>query len=359
MADDNPTLVVHHHEPMKHELQLVASQEPKESELSVRVDAFGLTSNNVTYAALGKQLHYFEFFPVQGPWSALPVWGVGTVTASRAAGIGEGARLYGYFPAAQATTLRVSGTTPNGFRVDRPNLPPEHALYGQYALLDRDPLYLADREELMTVMRPLFLTGLLLADYLTVSQCLGAEAVLISSAASKTSYGLAHALRAAGQTQVLGLASARSADRARTLACYDRVFDYDELSALDPARSVVYVDVAGSTPLRTSLAARLGGALRGIISVGLTHWQEGGFGGDAQLGVPVETFFAPGWAARRQKEAGMQFLAQLRAGWLAQMESATQHFKLVRQHGGAALSQAFAALVAGRIDPGEAWLHAL
>ena len=44
MADDNPTLVVDHHEPMKHELQLAASQEPKESELSVRIDAFGLTS---------------------------------------------------------------------------------------------------------------------------------------------------------------------------------------------------------------------------------------------------------------------------------------------------------------------------
>jgi NADPH:quinone reductase-like Zn-dependent oxidoreductase len=358
MPADNPTLVVHHQEPLKHEIQQLPARALGDGEIALRIDKFGLTSNNVTYAVLGHPLHYFKFFPVEGPWSALPVWGLATVLASRFPGVSEGARVYGYFPAARETTLRVAATTQLGFRVDRPELPPQHALYGQYTLLDRDPLYLAAQEELMLVMRPLFMTGLLLADYLSVSQRMGAESVLISSAASKTSYGLARALQAAGQGKVIGLASERSAAAARALGFYDTIVSYDELASLDPARTAVYVDVAGSVPVRQALAGRLARSLRGIIAVGLTHWSDGVFGGEG-LSVPVETFFAPGWSARRQKEAGASFFGQLRTGWLAQMESAQQHFKLVRKEGSAALSEAFDTLVQGRAAPEEAWVHTL
>lgn len=358
MSQDNPTFVVHHQEPLRHEIQQVVTRGPDDGEIRVRIDKFGLTSNNVTYAALGRAFHYFKFFPAAGPWSALPVWGLGTIVASRAPGLSEGARMYGYFPAARETTLPVAASSELGFRVDRPELPPQHALYGQYTLLDRDPFQVAGQEELMMVMRPLFMTGLLLADYLTVTKRLGAQGVLISSAASKTSYGLACALKAAGESKVIGLASARGAASARALNVYDTVLTYEEIDKLDPALMVAYVDVAGSGPVREALQRRLGEALRGIIAVGLTHWNEGAFG-SKQPGVQVETFFAPGWSAQRQKELGAAFFAQLQSGWLAQMESAQRHFKLVNKQGVEALSAAFDALVKGQADPEEAWVHTL
>ncbi len=358
MAEDNPTFVVHHEQSLKHEVQQLPARAPNPGEIRLRIDKFGLTSNNVTYAALGHAFQYFKFFPVAGPWSALPIWGLATIKESRVPELRAGARAYGYFPAARETVLQVGGASELGFRVDRPELPPTHALYGQYTLLDRDPLVVPGQEDLMMVMRPLFMTGLLLADYLDVSQRMGAQTVLISSAASKTSYGLASALQAAGKGQVIGLASARSAATARALGVYDRVVGYEEIAGLDPELSSVYVDVAGSAPVRKALVQQLGTSLRGIIAVGLTHWNEGAFG-SKDTSVPVETFFAPGWGARRQKELGAAFFAQLRAGWLAQMESAQRHFKLVHKAGAQALSEAFDTLVQGRANPDEAWVHTL
>jgi hypothetical protein len=116
--------------------------------------------------------------------------------------------------------------------------------------------------------------------------------------------------------------------------------------------------VAGSGPVREALVRRLGESLRGIIAVGLTHWNEGAFGAK-QPGVPLETFFAPGWSARRQKEVGAAFFAQLRTGWLAQMESAQRHFKLVHKPGVEALSSAFDTLVRGQASADEVWVHTL
>ncbi|MEL6948446.1 MAG: DUF2855 family protein, partial [Pseudomonadota bacterium] len=52
----------------------------------VRVDKFGLSANNVTYAAAGFTLGYWTFFPPHDPsnstsggtsegWGVVPVWG--------------------------------------------------------------------------------------------------------------------------------------------------------------------------------------------------------------------------------------------------------------------------------------------
>ena len=49
-------------------------------QVRARVDRFALTSNNITYAAFGDAMHYWDFFPVQGDdaqgWGSVPVWGL-------------------------------------------------------------------------------------------------------------------------------------------------------------------------------------------------------------------------------------------------------------------------------------------
>src|SRR4249920_1934332 len=76
-----------------------ADTEPADGEALLRVDTFALTANNVTYAVLGDFLQYWKFFPgSEEGWGRVPVWGFADVVASRAEGVEEGARLWGYLP---------------------------------------------------------------------------------------------------------------------------------------------------------------------------------------------------------------------------------------------------------------------
>ena len=64
--------------------------ELREGEIRVGVDAFALTSNNITYAVLGDMLNYWAFFPAaptdpgdETDWGRIPAWGFGDVVESR------------------------------------------------------------------------------------------------------------------------------------------------------------------------------------------------------------------------------------------------------------------------------------
>ena len=74
-----------------------------EGEVRLRVDAFGFTANNITYAAAGDMIGYWTFFPAPDTgddvnWGRVPVWGFADVVESRCDGVSEGERLFGYLP---------------------------------------------------------------------------------------------------------------------------------------------------------------------------------------------------------------------------------------------------------------------
>ena len=66
-----------------------------------------LTTNNITYAAFGDAMQYWNFFPSDDPaqWGRVPVWGFATVVESNAAGLAEGERLYDYLPMADELVI--------------------------------------------------------------------------------------------------------------------------------------------------------------------------------------------------------------------------------------------------------------
>src|SRR5207302_8785525 len=65
-----------------------------------------LTTNNITYAAFGDAMQYWDFFPAgEAGWGHMPAWGFADVIESNVAGLERGERFYGYFPL--ATHLRV------------------------------------------------------------------------------------------------------------------------------------------------------------------------------------------------------------------------------------------------------------
>ncbi len=361
----NDVFIVHRQDVTQSDFLTISTTPPQSGEVLVRIEKFGLTSNNVTYAALGDSLPYFKFFPVPDDaraeeWGCLPVWGIGQIIQSNVPDLQEGTRLYGFFPAASYITMKSATTTTTGFRVDRPGIPPNFGFYNLYNLTQLDPFYLADQEDLMIVLRPVFLTGLLLADYLKVNDFRQAEAVLISSAASKTSYGLASALRNNGRCEVIGLASANSQPFAEKMQVYDRVIKYEDIPNLPPTLTAVYVDIAGSIPVRDQLANQLGDGLKLVLGVGMTHWKDASFSKpNVSSGVESEVFFAPGWIARRQKEAGKAFLDQLDHGWQTQMANANHYFKVVSHSGKFALQESFMELTQNRNKPEEALVLSL
>lgn len=112
--------------------QKAPTAELPEGAVRVHVDSFALTSNNITYAAFGKAMSYWEFYPVDEAWGAIPVWGFATVVQSRCAEVPVGERFYGYYPMASLAVLqptRVSGTGFMDGSAHRANL---HAVYNQY-----------------------------------------------------------------------------------------------------------------------------------------------------------------------------------------------------------------------------------
>ena len=131
-----------------------------EGEALLRVDTFALTANNVTYAVLGDFLQYWKFFPgSEEGWGRVPVWGFADVVASRAEGVEEGARLWGYLPMATDFVVqpeRVGGGSFMDGALHRAEL---HAVYNRYQQTDADPGYDPAHEPLQMLLRPLFATS--------------------------------------------------------------------------------------------------------------------------------------------------------------------------------------------------------
>ena len=69
---------------------------PGEGEIVVRIERFSFTANNITYAAAGDQLGYWQFFPPSedpdDEWGIIPVWGFAEVVASN---VEEACELFG------------------------------------------------------------------------------------------------------------------------------------------------------------------------------------------------------------------------------------------------------------------------
>ena len=71
----------------------IAESEPPElgpGQALLRVDTFGLTANNVTYAVFGEAMSYWDFFPAEDGWGRVPMWGFAEVERSEAEGVEAG-----------------------------------------------------------------------------------------------------------------------------------------------------------------------------------------------------------------------------------------------------------------------------
>ena len=333
-----------------------------EGAVRLRIDAFALTSNNITYAAFGDAMNYWGFFPTgAAATGCIPVWGFANVVESRCTGIEAGERFYGYFPIASDVVLHPARITPAGFFDGAEHRRELHAVYNQYSRCAADPGYVASREAEQALLRPLFITSFLIDDFLADNAFFGARSVLLSSASSKTAYGTAFCLAqrrgTAEAVKVIGLTSAANLAFTRGLGCYDEVLAYDALSTLPAESPTVYVDFSGSVAVRADVHQHFGERLAYSCSVGGTHWASLGSGKGLPGPRPV-LFFAPAQVKKRNADWGAAGLQQRMAeAWAAFMQPVTDAanpwLRVVRGEGEAAVAATYAALLAGTVNPAE------
>jgi hypothetical protein len=325
----------------------------QDGEVSISIERFGLTANNITYGVVGEAIGYWQFFPAsEAGWGNIPVWGTGEVTASEHPEVAKGERLYGYFPMASKLVIRPDRV--NAARVvdgsaHRAKLPP---VYNFYARLTAEPGYDRSLDDLRVVLFPLYATSYCLYDFLLDSGWFGASQVIIVSASSKTAIGLAYALHDDVKAPAsVGLTSPANAASVKKLGLYDSVATYDGIKALDASKPAVIVDMSGAGGVLSALAAHLGENMRYCSNVGVTHHDATRVRPDT-MGGRSAFFFAPSHIKKRSDEWGPgEFEKRAGAFFRDAALRSCDWLRIERLEGAQALERIFHELRLGKVGP--------
>jgi len=278
---------------------------PESGKVLVAIDKFALTANNISYALVGDQMGYWQFYPAEDPWGKTPVWGAADVIASNCPQLPVGDRLWGFFPMASHTILEPGNITPDQFTdvtAHRRELP---GIYNNYRRTRAEPREIQDFETERCLLLPLFATSFILTDYLVCNEFFGANQVLIGSVSSKTGFGLAWMLQDHPQASagIIGFTSPSNHAFVDSLECCDRIMLYGTEDQLDANQPTAWVDMSGDGRLMTALHHHFGANLKASILVGATHWEHLQQAENLP-GAQPEFFFAPGHIATREKDWG-------------------------------------------------------
>jgi hypothetical protein len=344
-----------------HRCRFVDSRAPEleSGQALLTVERFGLTSNNITYAAFGEAMSYWKFFPAEDGWGRMPVWGFAEVADSRAPGLEAGERVYGYMPPSSELIVAPARLDSRGFvdsSAHRSALP---AVYNSYPLIASDPLYEEATEDQQILLRPLFFTSYLIDDFLADASLFDAATVIVSSASSKTSSALAFLLSRREGVDLIGLTSSRSLEFARALGVYDHVLAYEEIATL-PQERAVYVDMAGDAAVRSAVHGHFGEQLAHSAVVGATHHDKLAGVPEALPGPRPTFFFAPDRIAKRTAEWGREgFEARLGEAWSTYVQWTSGWLEVIHATGAEELQRTYLDLLDGRIDPASAHVFSL
>jgi hypothetical protein len=309
-----------------------------DGEALLLVERFALTTNNITYALLGDRLGYWRLFPTDDAWGRVPAWGNCRVVSSRSPALAADERFFGLVPMGPHLTVRPVGLSA-GFTDSTPHRAGLSPVYNGYL-----PATGAD-SDVALVMRPLFGTSVVLDLVLAGSGFSGADTVVLTSASSKTGYGLAYLLRDRPVT-VIGLTTTSRRPWVAGLNLYDAVRGYDELDSLAAPGGALLVDFAGDPGLLRGIHRRLGRALLRSILVGFTHRQPQP-SAEALPGPVPEFFFAPDEMVRRRRELSLRYPE----AWRGFAPVADASMRIVTISDGEQLLRTYRDLYAGRIDP--------
>ena len=275
-----------------------------ENEIRVRINEFALTANNITYGVVGERIGYWKFFPAEGGYGVIPVWGVAEVAESKVGDLDVGEKIYGYFPTGDTLVMNPDRIRPGRFvdaAAHRAELPP---VYNTYARLAAEEGYDARMDRERMLLYPLYATSYCLYDFFQDNDWFGAKRVIVVSASSKTAIGVGYAFAAdRNAPETLGLTSARNVDFVTSLDLYDEVATYDDADAIDASVPTAIIDMSGNGDVLGALHKVLGDNMRFTSNVGLTHWDDNQMTADF-IRERSAMFFAPGHIQKRAADWG-------------------------------------------------------
>jgi hypothetical protein len=320
----------------------------------LRVDSFGLTANNVTYAVFGDAMSYWDFFPAADGWGRVPMWGFAEVERSEADGVEPGTRLYGYLPSSSHLVVAPTAAGEGGFVDGAPHRAALPSAYHRYLATAADRFYRADTEAVQMLLRPLFFTSFLIDDQIADEGLAARGPIVVSSASSKTAIAAAFLLARREEVELVGLTSPRNAEFVEGLGIYDRTVSYDAIESLEQGPAT-FVDFAGDGAVRLAVHGHYGDRLVHSMAVGMTHWEAMRAGASELPGPAPVFFFAPDRVAKRGGEWGRAGLeTRVADAWHPFCEWAGGWLEPIRGEGFEAVSDAYLDVLEGRVEPARA-----
>lgn len=318
-----------------------------DGQVLMSIEAFALTSNNISYALSGDMLDYWGFFPTEQGWGRLPVMGFAVVTESMHNDIAVGGRYFGFYPAGDHHVVDARASA-GGF-VDAAAHRDNHAM--AYRTFDRFADSPSPTDHRYLLLRGLFVTSYLAEDFLFDNAMFGAAQIVVSSASSKTALALAQRIRARGNTHCIGLTSPTNRGFVDGTALYDEVVTYDEIDTLAEWAPTIYVDMAGNASVNAAVHAHFDEALVHSMAIGATHWDQTG-ANPALPGPKPQFFFAPTQLAKRGKEWGRERLEREMGSALDGFIEDSQRWMNVEvSRGASGLESIYRTLVLGGATP--------
>lgn len=338
-----------------HETKLHEGALPElgDGKVRIKIESFSVTANNITYAVIGDMFGYWNFFPASEGYGVVPMWGHGIVDASRHHDIAVGERVYGYLPMGEFLDVLPGKISSNDFTDMAAHRQPMSPIYNQYSRLNADHEHNPIHENARMIFAPLFKTGFLIEDMFRRESWFGAEALLMTSASSKTSMALAScAKQSSPQITRVGLTSAANVAFVEGTELYDQVMAYDDIAML-PCVPSVAVDFAGNAAVGRAIHTHLVDALKYSCSVGMTHVDGRAAGSDEPLPGPKPIlFFAPDHAVTAIKNQGPKVFGEAVAKcWKSFLESVAGSITFDERVGIAAAADAYLATLNGTADP--------
>jgi len=329
--------------------------EPGPGQVKLRVDQFGLTSNNLSYAGAGDILGYWNFFPATDPaWGIVPVWGFATVVASNHDEIEIGEEFYGYLPMGTHLIIEphdVSAVSCSDRFAHRAAL---HPWYNRYHRVANDPASPPHSRHLQPLLWALHMTGLMLANQFADNNDFDSDHVIVASASSKTAVAFARSMQLRdGGPRRIGLTSAANAEFVESLGCYDDVRTYDAIGASALEGTATLVDMSGNATVVSEVHHGFGDRLLDSIRIGSTHL---GARGDTE-GLPGPArrfFFIPDVAEARAAEIGQAaYHAEFAAAWADYGKWASSFVTVEASSGPEAIKAAYLAALSGTHNPAK------
>lgn len=319
-------------------------------EILLQVEKYALTANNITYAAVGDGFGYWNFFPTgEADWGIVPVWGFAKVILSKHDEIAVGERVYGYLPMASHLVLSPAHINDSGFVDGAAHRQDLAIIYNQYYRLGTEAdVYEAER----ALFQPLFTTSFLIEDFMRGADWHGAEALVLTSASSKTALGLAQVARnLSPHIRRIGLTSPGNIAFVERTGLYDQVLSYGQLARTDAGTATVSVDFAGNGKLLGDIHRHWGAQLKFSSLVGATHVEQRSGAGDLPGPAPI-LFFAPTAAQSLIETIGAgEFRRRVDEQFAEFISNASGYLTIETISGAVKVQQAYLAMLANEIAP--------